>query len=77
MNMLLVYKALGLKAEDVQAMLWDKFADGPYYELISKAYSPKHPVLRHTHYRGKVILLASVDLWGCVKLVPCLHDVNR
>jgi hypothetical protein len=54
MNMLLVYKALELQPADVQVMLWDKFSDGPYHELISKAYSPKHPVLRHTHYHGKV-----------------------
>jgi hypothetical protein len=54
MNMLLTYKVLGLRPEEVQVVLWDKFADGPYHDLIQKAFSPKHPVQRHTHYRGKV-----------------------
>jgi hypothetical protein len=54
MNMLLTYKVLGLRPEEVQVVLWDKFADGPYRDLIQKAFSPQHPVQRHTHYRGKV-----------------------
>ena len=35
-------------------MLFDRFSNGPYLELIQKAFSPQHPVLRHTHYKGKV-----------------------
>ena len=40
--------------DDMQVMLFDRFSDGPYHELIQKAFSPNHPVLRHTHYKGKV-----------------------
>lgn len=55
MNMFLVYEILGLQPSEVQVMLFDRFADGPYLELIRRAFSPDHPVLRHTHYRGKVL----------------------
>ena len=54
MNMLLVYKVLGLSAEETQVLLWDRFGDGPYHDLIQRAFSAKHSVLRHTHYKGKV-----------------------
>ena len=40
-------------------MLFDKHTDGPYLELIQKAYSPNHPVIRHQHYKGKKV---RVDL---------------
>lgn len=50
MNMFLVYSTLGLSFKDTQVMLFDKYPDGPYHELIQKAFSPSHPVLRHTHY---------------------------
>ena len=41
-------------------MLFDKHTDGPYLELIQKAYSPNHPVIRHQHYKGKKV---RVDLF--------------
>eukprot|EP01032_Pedospumella_encystans_P018298 gene18298-20835_t len=55
MNMLLVYRMLGLDEKEVQVMLFDRFSNGPYLELIQKAFSPQHPVLRHTYYKGKVL----------------------
>lgn len=56
MNMFLVYEILGLQPSEVQVMLFDRFNDGPYQELIQRAFSPSHPVLRHTHYQtGKVL----------------------
>ena len=36
-------------------MLLDKHTDGPYLELIQKAYAPNHPVIRHQHYQGKKV----------------------
>jgi hypothetical protein len=54
MNMYLAANVLGLDFKDVQVMLFDKFSNGPFDELIEKAFSPNHPVLRHTHYQGKV-----------------------
>ena len=54
MNMFLVKTILDVDVNDMQVMLFDKFSDGPYHELIQKAFSPKHPVIRHTHYKGKV-----------------------
>lgn len=54
MNMLLVYRMLGLDEAAVQVMLFDRFSDGPYLDLVHKAYGPSYPVLRHTHYQGKV-----------------------
>ena len=59
MNMFLVQSVL--KYEDssseaaMQVMLFDKHPDGPYTELIEKAFSPGGPVLRHSHYRGKKV----------------------
>ncbi|KAJ1438330.1 hypothetical protein B484DRAFT_477201 [Ochromonadaceae sp. CCMP2298] len=55
MNMFLVGRALGLPVQEQQVLLLDKYADGPYRELIEKAFSPAHPVLRHTHYKGPVL----------------------
>ncbi len=56
MNMYLVKSVLGLDLAAVQVMLLDRHPDGPYHELISKAFSPNHPVIRHQHYRGKKVL---------------------
>ena len=59
MNMFLVQSVL--KSEDsneaaaMQVMLFDKHPDGPYMELIEKAFSPGGPVIRHSHYRGKKV----------------------
>jgi hypothetical protein len=29
--------------------------DGPYYDLIKRAYSPSHPLLRHDHFKNKKV----------------------
>jgi len=55
MNMFLVMSALGIKPEQQQVMLFDRHIDGPYLELLQKAYSPKHDVIRPSHYGGKVV----------------------
>jgi hypothetical protein len=57
MNMFLVLSALRLDPEALQVMLFDLHPDDPYMELISKAFSPRHPVIRHTHagYAGKKV----------------------
>lgn len=54
MNMLLVKTAL--RIDDMQVMLFDQHPDGPFLELIHKAYSPKQPPLRHQHYGGKKVM---------------------
>jgi len=55
MNMYLVMNILGISPSEQQVILFDRNTDGPYMELINKAYSHKHPVIRHTHYSGKVM----------------------
>jgi hypothetical protein len=32
-----------------------RHTDGPYYDLIHKAYGPKHDILRHGHFGGKKV----------------------
>lgn len=56
MNMFLVYSALGLDPQQTQAVLFDKHPDGPYLDLVAKAFSPRHPVVRHGHYGRKRVL---------------------
>ena len=56
MNMFLVQSVLKLEgAAGSQVMLFDKHPDGPYMELIEKAFSPGGPVIRPSHYRGKKV----------------------
>jgi hypothetical protein len=55
MNMFLVNSVLDMDVASSQVMLFDKHPDGPYLELIDKAFSPNHKVLRHQHYRGKKV----------------------
>lgn len=62
MNMFLVGSALDLDFNDVQVMLFDKHPDGPYHEMISKVYSPNHPVIRHDHYKGKKVFVYRLML---------------
>jgi hypothetical protein len=56
MNMLLVSHILDVNVSQQQVMLFDRFSDGPYIELIQKGYSPNHPVIRHTHYQRRKVL---------------------
>ena len=64
-------------------MLFDRHADGPYLELIKKAFSPSHPVIRHNTYEGKKVTRlpatyailrfddVCVFMWVCVCLYVC------
>ena len=64
-------------------MLFDRHADGPYLELIKKAFSPSHPVIRHHTYDGNKVTKQSatyailrfddvcVFMWVCVCLYVC------
>jgi hypothetical protein len=47
MNMFLVSKILGSDVSNQQVLLFDKHPDGPYKELIHKAFAPVHGVHRH------------------------------
>lgn len=55
MNMFLVMAALDINPSDQQVMLFDKHPEGPYIDLIKNAFSPNHPVIRHTDYKNKVL----------------------
>ena len=44
-----------------------RYANGPYIDLIQKAYSPNHPVLRHTDYSGQVCMgIVCMCVWVCM-----------
>lgn len=60
MNMFLVSRALDLDLQHLQVMLFDLHPDGPYIDLIRQAFSPQHPILRHSHYRGKRVLFRKL-----------------
>lgn len=60
MNMYLVMNILGLTAEEMQVILFDSHADGPYIDLIRKAFSPNHPVLRAAAYKSSTVLFKRV-----------------
>lgn len=57
-------------------MLFDRHPEGPYLELIQKAFSPSHPVIRHESYKGgKVILVPETMpycLSVCLSVCVCL-----
>ena len=56
-NMFLVHLILGGNLiQQQQIVLFDKYSNGPYFDLIQKAFSPSHPVLRHSHFKRKVVL---------------------
>ena len=46
---------LGISAQEMQVMLFDRHPNGPYMELIKKAFSPNHNIIRHEHFRGKIV----------------------
>jgi len=56
MNMYLVLSALQLPPSDLQVVLFDKHPDGPYMDLIEKAFAGNRKPLRHQHYKGKTVL---------------------
>ena len=70
MNMFLVQSVLQ-SAGSQQVMLFDKHPDGPYMELIEKAFSPGGPVIRPSHYRGKKVCTVCVCV-TCLLFVDCI-----
>lgn len=67
--MFLVKSILNLPVEDMQVMLFDKHPDGPFMDLIQKAYSPHHPVIRHQHYKGKKVRIIKILRFECWSLI--------
>lgn len=60
MNMFLVLMALDINRDDLQVMLFDKHPDGPYIDLIKKAFSPNHDVIRHDSFNGQIVLFKQL-----------------
>jgi hypothetical protein len=60
MNIFLVKSILGLDFRESQMMLFDRQPDGPYIELIEKAFSPSHPVIRRDHYKEKRVMFRRI-----------------
>lgn len=60
MNMYLVMNILGLSASEQQVILLDSHPDGPYMDLIKRAYSPNHAVLRPSDYGSKTVLFKHI-----------------
>lgn len=56
MNMFLVMSVLDVDPQRQRVVLFDKHLDGPYLELIQKAFSPSHPVGRHQQFNRKTVL---------------------
>jgi len=53
--MFLVQHILGLSSAEQRVVLFDKHPDGPYTELINKAFAPVHGVHRKEFFSGKKI----------------------
>lgn len=76
MNMYLVKRILNVDFGSTQVMLFDQHPDGPFIELIEKAFSPSHSVIRHSHYRGqKVMFNVFVILRVLILLRRCFLAV--
>lgn len=60
MNMFLVMNILGLSASEMQVMLFDSHHDGPYIELLKKAFSPNQPIIRSSEYGSKTVMFKHV-----------------
>jgi protein O-GlcNAc transferase len=60
MNMFLALQIADVSTDQLQVMLFDTHPDGPYMDLIQKAYSPNHAVIRPAHYQNKVILFRKI-----------------
>eukprot|EP00615_Pteridomonas_danica_P000535 CAMPEP_0114336026 /NCGR_PEP_ID=MMETSP0101-20121206/5439_1 /TAXON_ID=38822 ORGANISM="Pteridomonas danica, Strain PT" /NCGR_SAMPLE_ID=MMETSP0101 /ASSEMBLY_ACC=CAM_ASM_000211 /LENGTH=554 /DNA_ID=CAMNT_0001467825 /DNA_START=184 /DNA_END=1848 /DNA_ORIENTATION=- len=61
-NIYNVAQILGLDFNALQVALFDRHFDGPFYELISRAFSPNHPLKRIGDYNGKVVQFEHV-IW--------------
>ena len=44
-------------SSSLQVVLFDRMPDGPYIDLLTRVYSPRHPVIRSTHYENKRVRL--------------------
>lgn len=51
---------VGIDPKRQQVVLFDRHMDGPYIELIKKAFSPNHPVLRHHDYKQQMVLFKHI-----------------
>lgn len=61
MNLFFVMSLLRTEVSAQQVLLWDKYSDGPYAELIQKAFSRGTPKLRrHSVFGSKVVLFKHV-----------------
>ena len=60
MNMFVVSNVIGISPEKQQVLLWDTHPDGPYLDLIQKAYSGAGKVERHSFYGGKKIMFKKL-----------------
>ena len=60
MNMFVVDNVIGVDPADQQVLLWDKHPDGPYLDLIQKAYAGGKKALRHQSFAGKKIMFRKL-----------------
>eukprot|EP01042_Synura_sphagnicola_P002771 gene2771-3377_t len=60
LNIYLVLSALKISPTDIRVMLFDKYSDGPYIELIQKAFSPSHTIARPRVYGMKTVLFRQL-----------------
>ena len=44
-------------SSSLQVVLFDRMPDGPYIDLLTRVYSPHHPVIRAEHYGNKRVSL--------------------
>ena len=59
-NMHLVANILDVDPANQQVMLWDRHKDGPYTDLISKAFAGGRKLLRNDHYGQKKVLFKKL-----------------
>ena len=60
MNMFVAANVIGLHPSEQQVILWDRHPDGPYVDLIQKAFAGGRKVLRHQSYEGKKVLFKKL-----------------
>lgn len=59
-NMHLVSNILEMEPANQQVILWDRHKDGPYTDLISKAFAGGRQLLRNDHYGKKKVLFKKL-----------------
>ena len=60
MNIFLALKILRLNESEVQIMLFDRHADGPYKSFLQRVFSPNHEVIRASHYQGRKVMFRTL-----------------